>query len=516
MDIREIMNNLNNNKKDGPGAYYVFETIILNLLKEYVKKQNKILIMNKIIKMETMNFEFDAVAPDGLDDLPAETVIELKLSSKSIRMSHFYDRFINRINYLPEIKGLLFIFGTELTSKERDMITQKTISLSNIKVRVWDINDISRVMGDIQLPELYNNIDSLNQLVINNTIANSLKSDVSHWKEVRNERINKLKQIYSKDDLVLFLGAGISKKAGTPDWNSLISELMVKMIEGKLKDNNININKIEQNKIVQGMKDFKDYSPLLQASYIKSGLGINFESEVAKALYSDFNKINKGTSSLLKSLAKLCIPRRNGIGIRAIVTYNFDDLLEVNLDDQTIFYKAIYHENDTASVDELPIYHVHGFIPRDPENYTQLKESLLIFSEDGYHTLYNDAYSWQNIIQLNYLRENTCLMVGLSMTDPNLRRLLSIATRKFEEPKHFVIMKRQSFLELSTETGIRKDILENFTVVNQELQENFFKSIGVNVIWVEDYDEIPQLLNSIANISSKDNINKYVAITREE
>jgi len=125
----------------------------------------------------------------------------------------------------------------------------------------------------------------LSQFVIINTISNSLKKDINHWKDTRNERIKELRKIYKNDDLVLFLGAGISKKAGIPDWNSLISELMVKMIEEKLRDNNININKAEQKMIVKEMNDFKEYSPLLQASYIKTGLGNSFETEVSKVLY---------------------------------------------------------------------------------------------------------------------------------------------------------------------------------------------------------------------------------------
>ena len=53
-----------------------------------------------------------------------------------------------------------------------------------------------------------------------------------------------------------------------------------------------------------------------------------------------------------------------------------------------------------------------------------------------------DAYNWSNIIQLNCFLENTCMLIGLSVTDPNLRRLLDVAAKNNNVPKHYVLLKR--------------------------------------------------------------------------
>lgn len=146
-------------------------------------------------------------------------------------------------------------------------------------------------------------------------------------------------------------------------------------------------------------------------------------------------------------------------------------------------------------LDALGVYHVHGFLPQDKEDYNDLGNTLLVFSEDGYHKLMLDPYNWANISQLNFMVNNTCLFIGLSMTDPNMRRLLEIAAqKKYDDDlcQHYVIMRRFKINNSGKSASIKR-----FENVNESLQEDFFKSLGVNVIWVNDYDEIPNLLKQI-------------------
>lgn len=163
-----------------------------------------------------------------------------------------------------------------------------------------------------------------------------------------------------------------------------------------------------------------------------------FISAVKDALYSS----QRTSSPLIESITNLCIPKRSGAKVKSIITYNFDDLIEESLSKVKLEYKTIYRDEEQHDSDELPIYHVHGFIP-GRESFD--REASLVFSEEAYHKVYSEPYHWSNLVQLATLRENNCLMIGLSLSDPNLRRLLEIAAQKQSKNcRHYAFIQRLS------------------------------------------------------------------------
>ena len=299
--------------------------------------------------------------------------------------------------------------------------------------------------------------------------------------------------MYKNKGIVLFLGSGISNDVGIPLWDTLISNLLVEMISEKLAEKSIVIDTLERDAILRKLKTENDATPQLQARYIRTGLGENFIRIISKTLYENFKKPNDHWPESFEILSQLCLPRRgNRGGVRAVVTYNFDDVFEKVLTEKGIDCVSIYREPDIPSQDELGIYHVHGFLPHEIKDDEQLSKSLLVFSEEGYHSLLLNPYSWQNIIQLNFLRESTCVMVGLSINDSNLRRLLAISASNSEYPRHFVILPRTVF-DYSSST-VREDAYYSFTNVNEELREKSYQELGLNTIWADGIDEVPRIL----------------------
>ncbi|MGH8810051.1 MAG: SIR2 family protein [Noviherbaspirillum sp.] len=168
------------------------------------------------------------------------------------------------------------------------------------------------------------------------------------------------------------------------------------------------------------------------------------------------------------------------------MTFNFDALIKENLSNANISNRAIYTEAIRHDPNELPIYHVHGYLPRTGKVPEDVE---IVFSEDAYHNQFIDPFSWSNLIQLNKLTQNTCLFVGVSLTDPNLRRLLDVAWRKNPDKTmgHFAIKKMPR----------SQDSDDVFDDLARLLEEQDANTLGVNVIWVDDFEDIPAIIRGI-------------------
>ncbi|MGF9715283.1 SIR2 family protein, partial [Paenibacillus naphthalenovorans] len=390
---------------------------------------------------------------------------------------------------------IIFILTVELTEEEKMNIIKKLSNDNLIKIDIWDISSLQAMFSNY--PEVVTKaVENISELVLNNQVFQGINNEPDFNENQRDKHIDNLKKCFFDDELVLFLGAGVSRDAKIPMWDNLVSDLLVSLLSNKLKEFNINLSENERDFIIKNLKDSNGNSPLLMARYIRQGLQELFTETLTEILYKSC--VNE--SKILTAITKLCKPVRNGVGIRGVVNYNFDDLIEFNFEKHDISHRAIFREGDIPTRDELGVYHVHGFLPRDGKGYTNLAKSLLVFSEEGYHNLMLDPYSWSNLIQLNYLRENTCLFIGLSLTDPNLRRLLDIASRKQESDicKHYAILRKELYHKKDLDVpNIDLRNIQKFDTVNQKLQEEYYKELGLNVIWVEGYDEIPSILEKI-------------------
>ncbi|WP_291651751.1 SIR2 family protein [Clostridium sp.] len=482
-------------------SLYYFELLVLNAINNKLKEENKS-VLNKNIKAGKF-LAINAIVPDGIDGLSGQTVVEVRLYKNRNNYFRIDKELIEKLNNSIEnsklpIKSILLVFGDKFTQEEVSILEKIYREKIICQVKVWGLDELCEI--DEKFNHFRNgNFSKIVEFLVSDLVSEALNQSDDMWKRVREERINELKRICSRDELVLFLGAGVSKEAGIGDWNDLMSDLLIFMIMKELEEKNIDITSEEKEFLIRKMKETNNKSPLLQSALIKSALGDSFEENLAQLLYKNINSDN-GDSSLLNSISKLCLARKSGTGIKAIVTYNFDDLLEYSFNKHGIKYNSLYSELDYSTSDKLGIYHVHGFLPRNPNKYEQLSEGLLVFSEDRYHSLYNDPYSWTNITQLNFLRENTTLMIGLSLTDPNLRRLLSISNRKNKLRKHYAIMRKKDFRISMEDANINENILKSFNNINNELHETAFEQLGINIIWVENYDEISDIIDRIRDI----------------
>lgn len=312
-------------------------------------------------------------------------------------------------------------------------------------------------------------------------------------------QLERLHVAFARGKLTLFCGAGVSISAGIPGWKVFLRSLLSGFFEQTSADRRATAGFSGAVDLAKVYQDYFDLSPIIVAQYLKNALGRDFQRTVRDALY-----VNDPTSSpLIESLCELCRPQRERPALHGIVNFNFDDLIEQELERNKIRYQAIFAEGQRAVPSELPIFHVHGFLPHDhEENFS----AEIVFSEDAYHSKFIDPFSWSNLTQLNQLNQNTCLFVGLGMTDPNLRRLLDVAMRKNPEKSldHYIFKKRYSVDELACHMSSWDDqggIAEQAQALVRTaeiLEERDCNNLGLNVIWVESFDQIPECFHKIA------------------
>ncbi len=75
-------------------------------------------------------------------------------------------------------------------------------------------------------------------------------------------------------------------------------------------------------------------------------------------------------------------------------------------------------------------------------------ENQIVFSKDAYHSQFIDSFSWSNLIQLNHLSQNVCVFLGVTLTDPNLRRLLDVSMRKLRIVEQIIIYLGENMIGL--------------------------------------------------------------------
>ncbi|EGR0637451.1 hypothetical protein E5T98_21545 [Vibrio vulnificus] len=489
----------------GPKSYYSFETFILHLFKSHLAKQNK--------PFETLSNRDDfgdALALEGFDEFKGPTIFEVKLGLGKMLPSSFFHRLVHSIETYPSnepIANLIILSSKPIHERFKErFIEQLERYQISINVSFWG-------------PEEINKIASKNRKVVNNISNNlfslRLESVISKpkrdWKLDRDDIISDLRDCYKKGQFSLFLGAGVSSSAGMPDWNTLLNSLFVTYLTKEF-DGDMAIADDDIGELVNRLNSIDEPSALMAARYLRKGLSKrdseakDFIEAVTKNLYRLRNRNFSIDSDLIKSIASMCLPRRTGAKVKAVVTYNFDDLLERQLTNNAILHRCIYTENESYDPDELPVYHVHGFLPENRKPHDGLDKSTLVFSEEGYHHIYSDSYHWSNLVQLNSFRENNCLMVGLSMTDPNLRRLLDISSKNLEKSKHYAFMKRLSSDDFCHEIKNGKktssienvDAAEKFLVRHHTLNEELMKELGVTILWYESYDEIPAIIKAVS------------------
>ena len=403
---------------------------------------------------------------------------------------------------LPEVKkGLRYIADIyllqgcrKLKVKPKSVIEIKTVVLFDTVYRYknlfdnckkeWNVGDFYIVYLRSRVPEYSFKSYESNDFHIKS--FEELKEDKKYeYKEFTGPSeedkqrilIENAKHAVKEHKCTLFLGAGVSIDAGLPNWDKLLKKMLVYSTKHQTVFSNTDYDCIQCNCA---------NSSLIVARYIKTGLFHSKDEQFIQELHDSLYKEIHPERQLAETIAK-CIKSNYGksiVGIESVITYNYDDLIEQELNKLGVNNFSVYEGNRDFQ-EKFPVYHVHGVLP---QNNSNLPNSKIILCEEDYHDVYKEAYLWSNVEQLHALGRTTCFFIGLSMTDPNLRRLLDFSHEINDGCAHFVFLQKTKFSWNSN---------ENQDVENVRIQEEIMNDLGLNVIWFNDFEELPKLLENI-------------------
>jgi hypothetical protein len=327
-------------------------------------------------------------------------------------------------------------------------------------------------------------------------------------KEIRkaldsSDSLETLRSTYESTGISVVLGAGVSVSCGAPSWNELLLRLHNLATSRQWSVDLSGLSELYSESVAAD-------GPLISARLAVPGVddqSDDFRSKLRDEIYRGVAADKR--SSLVEELARLAQCCEGVAGVTSVLTYNYDVLLEEEFDHLGRAYRRL-DRNETGSLHGIEIRHVHGFLGR-----ARLDHEWVVLTERAYHSEYALPFSWSNVVQLNSFRESVCLFVGLSMTDPNLRRLLE-AARHSATPTHFCVLRRTSGVALENAWGATwetrgrgkgrpsaeqgEQVAKRFELTALMVDANraaALKELGVRAIYYGEHSELPRLIRSI-------------------
>ena len=329
---------------------------------------------------------------------------------------------------------------------------------------------------------------------------------------------------WTRRELVLFVGAGASIPYGVPSWKSLVLELLFDQAESTRRLGPMWPH--YRRAVASWMTDYFAYDPLVLARLVehsstkREGAGADgevthFLERVREHLYARLHV--PASRTLLRSVGDLLA--RPDAGVPAVVTFNFDDLLEAELDERRVPFVRIAGPDRLAGAG-VRVLHVHGFVPRQGP----IARAPMVFTEPDYHRLTESMFHWGLSEIVEALRRRTVLFLGLSMSDPSLRRLLD-ASRNAPIPPHYQVQKRHA-VDARALAAAMADVERRARLYADQMGTGYdeakrpdeladavhaavaqadtydrevFESMGVKTIWVDSFEHIPAIVDAIAD-----------------
>lgn len=253
----------------------------------------------------------------------------------------------------------------------------------------------------------------------------------------------------------LFIGSGISRKSGYANWKDILRECAEEI--------NLNVDE-EENDLIT-----------LAEFYVKGRQRTKIDQTIA----SYFKDRNGQPSKVHRVLSTF--------PVRSIWTTNYDTLIERTLQNADISYSVVTDDKSYVSLDptaKVKIHKIHGDV---------LRPSECVITRSDY-----EKFEEKHDIVLSELKGEMCsnsfLFLGYSFRDIDIQHILSKIRLIYdnEHPqRHYCIV------EKNKRENCKNDEDFKYKETRQKHYIDDMQSYGLNVVLVDSYDDIEDILNEI-------------------
>lgn len=292
------------------------------------------------------------------------------------------------------------------------------------------------------------------------------------------------------------VGAGLSTACGLPKWQQLVDRLILARREWDVPLRDV-LTQADYIRFVR--RNFRTDAAVI--SYLRRIIDQEQKPEgetksFGQLLYSALYSGDSGESILL-DLKPLPIHKHIVCAFAdapaRIWTTNYDDIIETAAELCGIQSGSLdpHHRRPES---HFSIAHLHGYLPKevrrrggelqgDPGN------TQVVLAEDDYHAISNDFVGWTNRELFRLFDEYTVLMLGMSLDDPNVRRVLSVLgeSHRTTGQSHFAMMKTITEVPKQLSSNGSSYVDEYIRAAN-EARKWYWSQHGVNIIEISEYE----------------------------
>lgn len=254
---------------------------------------------------------------------------------------------------------------------------------------------------------------------------------------------------------VVFVGAGLSRPVGYPDWHALLKEIAAEL--------QIDLDQEH------------DLAGVAQWYINKSGRQRTRIAQTIKESFPDKSEVPQAQRILAR------LPFRN------IWTTNYDKLLERAwaLQRRSLDVKSITSDLSVSSPwADTTLYKMHGSVDHPAE---------VVIATDDYELYRKTRAGFLQVLNGHLIAQH-CLFLGFSFSDPNIGHLLAIIRESMGEhaAQHYAIIRKP-------QKGDGKDADKHwaYAVARHNHWVDDLQRYGINCVEIDDYAEIDSILSEL-------------------